>query len=79
MTSVFTQLDDLKEDVSDLKFPTGAKDSPARSCRDIYIGHPDFDDGRNHVWVIRLLTKKIILTSKLYFVAILLTMHLITL
>ena len=45
MERVFGQLEDIKEDVEELKFPSGSKTSPARSCSDILIGHPDASDG----------------------------------
>ena len=46
MERVFEQLGEIEEDLEELKFPTGSKASPARSCADILIGHPDATDGK---------------------------------
>ena len=42
---ILADIDDLRMDVRDLKLPKGTRDNPARTCRDIYLGHPDFKDG----------------------------------
>ena len=42
---IFSHIDELDTDLQEIKFPLGTKDSPARTCRDIYLGHPEYKDG----------------------------------
>ena len=42
---IFQNIDELDEELQGIKFPRGTRDSPARTCRDIYLGHPEFKDG----------------------------------
>lgn len=45
VSRIFTQLDDLQDELKFIKFPKGARDNPARTCKDIYLAHPEFKDG----------------------------------
>ena len=42
---IFSHIDELDTELQEIKFPLGTKESPARMCRDIYLGHPEFQDG----------------------------------
>jgi len=42
---IFGQIDDLKADVHDIKFPKGTRENPARNCRDLHLAHADYKDG----------------------------------
>lgn len=42
---IFDHIDQLKEDIEELKFPRGNKHNPARTCKDIYLGHSNFTNG----------------------------------
>ena len=42
---IFSHIDELDSELQDIKFPQGTKESPARTCRDIYHGHPESKDG----------------------------------
>lgn len=42
---IFTDIDAIKSEIDDIRFPKGQKDSPARSCRDLYYAHPEYKDG----------------------------------
>jgi len=42
---IFQDIDDLKAELDGVRFPNGERDSPARSCKDLYLAHPEFKDG----------------------------------
>lgn len=42
---IFAALESLKQELQMMKEPMGTKDNPARSCRDLWLCHPDFPDG----------------------------------
>ena len=42
---IFSHIDELDTELQEIKFPLGTKESPARTCRDIYLGHPEFQNG----------------------------------
>lgn len=44
---IFQDIDDLKIELDEIRFPTGSRDSPARSCKDLYLTHPEFKDGKS--------------------------------
>lgn len=41
-TSIYT----MRQDLDRLRKPVGSKENPARTCRDLYYGHPTFEDGK---------------------------------
>lgn len=43
---MFEEIDKLNEEVMGYKFPKGTKENPAVTCRDVYLGHQDFQDGK---------------------------------
>lgn len=42
---VFGSLNNLKQDIEQMKFPLGTQDNPARTCKDLQLSQPDFPDG----------------------------------
>lgn len=48
LTEVVDDIEELRNDIAEMKLPSGTKENPARTCRDIYLGHPQFQDGRNN-------------------------------
>ena len=42
---IFSHIDELDTELQEIKCPLGTKESPARTCRDIYLGHPEFQNG----------------------------------
>ena len=44
---LFNQIDQLRNEVKKIRFPTGQEDSPAPSCRDIKMVHENAEDGKN--------------------------------
>jgi len=42
---MFEEIDKLNEEVMGYKFPKGTKENPAVTCRDVFLGHPEFQDG----------------------------------
>lgn len=45
MEDIFGSLNNLKQDIERMKFPMGTQDNPARTCKDLSLGHPEFPDG----------------------------------
>ena len=41
----------MRQDLEKVRKPLGTRENPARSCRDLYFGHPHFSDGTNQVTV----------------------------
>ena len=42
---IFTNIDQLDDEIQEIKFPRGVRSNPARSCKDILLGHPESEDG----------------------------------
>jgi len=42
---VFEHIDDLREEFKEIRLPPGTKESPARTCKDIYLAYPESKDG----------------------------------
>jgi collagen type V/XI/XXIV/XXVII alpha len=45
LEEVFAALESLKQDLTLLREPMGTNDNPARSCKDLWLAHPDFPNG----------------------------------
>lgn len=43
---IFTYIDELQEEVDNILKPKGTRANPAMHCRDIFLAHPDFKDGK---------------------------------
>ena len=47
LEEIFAVLDSLKTEMEMMKAPMGrTKDNPGRSCKDIWLCHPDFQSGK---------------------------------
>ena len=67
LEKLFQGLDDMREDIDRVRFPNGGKETPARSCKDIYLDHPEFSDGKLYftlVSIATLYTKEELITPK---------------
>lgn len=45
---MYSNIYSIRQDLEKVKKPIGTKENPARSCRDLYYGHPQFSDGNNY-------------------------------
>jgi len=45
LEEVFAALESLKQELTLMKEPMGTYDNPARSCKDLWLCHPDFPNG----------------------------------
>lgn len=45
MEEIFGSLNSLKLEIEQMKHPMGTQNNPARTCKDLYLCHPDFPDG----------------------------------
>jgi len=45
LSEIFAALESLKQDLTMLKEPMGTNDNPARSCKDLWLAHPEFPNG----------------------------------
>ena len=43
---IFQEIDDIKVEIDSVRFPNGDRETPARSCKDLYLAHPEYKDGR---------------------------------
>ena len=43
---VWASLAEIEAAIQSIKNPTGTKDMPARTCRDLALAHPHFENGR---------------------------------
>jgi hypothetical protein len=43
--TAFEALTQIGEAIDALKSPTGSRTAPARTCKDLALSHPDFDNG----------------------------------
>ena len=46
LVQLFTSLRALKEEMEQMKNPIGSIKNPARTCKDLYLSHKDFPDGK---------------------------------
>lgn len=45
LMDMYTNIYTMRQDLERMKKPIGTKDNPARTCKDLYYGHPKFKDG----------------------------------
>lgn len=45
LMDMYTNIYTMRQDLERMKKPIGTKDNPARTCRDLFYGHPKFKDG----------------------------------
>ena len=45
MITVYTDVYNMRIELEKMKKPIGTKNSPARSCKDLFFGHPQLKDG----------------------------------
>lgn len=46
LEEIFAALESLKQDLTMLREPMGTNDNPARSCKDLWLAHPEFPNGQ---------------------------------
>lgn len=42
---MYNEIYRMRRDLEGTKKPVGTRDNPVRTCRDLYYGHPQFNDG----------------------------------
>lgn len=52
--TIFNELDQVKNELRALLKPNGSQQAPARSCYDLFLCNPSFDEGRRDQWCILL-------------------------
>ena len=45
LITVYTDVYNMRIELEKMKKPIGTKNSPARSCKDLFFGHPQLKDG----------------------------------
>ena len=48
LVTVYTDIYNMRIELEKMKKPIGTRESPARSCKDLFHGHPQLKDGRKH-------------------------------
>lgn len=46
---IYTSIFNLQQDMDQRRRPTGTKDYPVRTCRDLFYGHSNFKDGKTTI------------------------------
>lgn len=46
LEQLFGSLEELKVEVQRFKRPVGSRENPARTCKDLWLCHDDFEDGK---------------------------------
>jgi collagen type V/XI/XXIV/XXVII alpha len=49
LEEIFAALESLKQELTQMKEPMGTADNPARSCKDLWLCHPDFPNGEYYI------------------------------
>lgn len=49
LDEVYAALESLQEELNLMKDPVGTMENPARSCKDLWLCHPDFPNGNYHI------------------------------
>ena len=47
LEEVYKEIFSMRGSLDRMKKPTGTKENPARSCKDLYFGHPKLPDGKS--------------------------------
>lgn len=50
LEEIFGSLDSLREEIEQMRRPTGTQDSPGRTCQDLKLCHPELPDGQWWPW-----------------------------
>ncbi|KAJ8273741.1 hypothetical protein GJAV_G00105020 [Gymnothorax javanicus] len=45
MEEIFGSLNSLRQEIETMRYPTGTRDSPARTCQDLKLSQPSYEDG----------------------------------
>lgn len=43
---MYSTIYSMKQEMDSIRRPVGTKDNPVRTCKDLYFGHPQFEDGK---------------------------------
>lgn len=43
---MYSTIYSMKQEMDRIRRPVGTKDNPVRTCKDLYFGHPQFEDGK---------------------------------
>lgn len=46
---MYSTIYSMKQEMDRIRRPVGTKDNPVRTCKDLYFGHPQFEDGMTTV------------------------------
>lgn len=46
LVNMYANIYVIRKQIDVMKKPIGTKENPARTCRDLYLGHPDYQDGK---------------------------------
>lgn len=38
----------MREDLENIRKPSGSRENPVRCCKDLYLGHPNYEDGKHY-------------------------------
>lgn len=47
---MYSTIYSMKQEMDRIRRPVGTKDNPVRTCKDLYFGHPQFEDGNQFVF-----------------------------
>lgn len=45
---MYNSIYSMRQDLDRLRKPIGNRENPGRTCRDLYLGHPQFEDGKKY-------------------------------